>query len=498
LWFDRGVLVCLFLLAAAAPHSIAVTQIAWIAGMLLWIVRYVVARPRFVMHYAPIDYALLGLFILTFVSALFSYNQGESIGKLRSASLFTIVYLVTANVASRRMVRALALMLIVSCMVNIAYTFAGRAVGRGIRVEGLRTESPLYVAGIRDGDTVLDIDDAPVRDTERLADEIAIRSDGNASRARVRVYRVEAYPVFEVERGLFLDGDTFEARLGIGRWTHGRDWRASGFYSHYVTYAEVLQLIASLALGLLVACQQKSSRQGALLAVAVAGLCGALLLTVTRASFLGLLLSALTIVVVGVRSRRTLLVLVFLALPLIAAALFVLQQKRQVGFIDKRDGSTAWRIMVYREGLDLLVKKPRHLLVGVGMDSIKTRYREWKLFDNGRQHIGHFHSTPLQLAVERGLQALLVWFALLAIYARVLWQLARRPPPDVKWVERGIVLGALGGLVGFFASGTVHYNLGDSEVSMIFYFIMGLVLVLERFARASCTAHNPEVTSSRA
>jgi hypothetical protein len=51
---------------------------------------------------------------------------------------------------------------------------------------------------------------------------------------------------------------------------------------------------------------------------------------------------------------------------------------------------------------------------------------------------------------------------------------------DHQWIDRGIALGALGGLVGFFCSGLVHYNWGDSEVVMIFYFIMGLSLVLYR------------------
>jgi hypothetical protein len=64
----------------------------------------------------------------------------------------------------------------------------------------------------------------------------------------------------------------------------------------------------------------------------------------------------------------------------------------------------------------------------------------------------------------------------------MLWRGVRSPLID-DWVERGIMLGALGGLVGFFASGLVHYNFGDSEVAMIFYFIMGLSLVVEREAR---------------
>ncbi len=57
------------------------------------------------------------------------------------------------------------------------------------------------------------------------------------------------------------------------------------------------------------------------------------------------------------------------------------------------------------------------------------------------------------------------------------------------WGIHGLtfVLGALGGLAGFVASGMVHYNLGDSEVSMIFYFLMGLALVVERRTRGEAT-----------
>jgi hypothetical protein len=48
---------------------------------------------------------------------------------------------------------------------------------------------------------------------------------------------------------------------------------------------------------------------------------------------------------------------------------------------------------------------------------------------------------------------------------------------------RGLALGALGGLVGFFTSGLVHYNWGDSEVVTAFYFIMGLTLAVNSIVR---------------
>ena len=75
--------------------------------------------------------------------------------------------------------------------------------------------------------------------------------------------------------------------------------------------------------------------------------------------------------------------------------------------------------------------------------------------------------------------SLTVWLILMGMYARMLWRLRRQLSKD-DWIERGVVLGALGGLIGFMLSGFVHYNWGDSEVVMIFYLIMGLSLVVER------------------
>ena len=146
------------------------------------------------------------------------------------------------------------------------------------------------------------------------------------------------------------------------------------------------------------------------------------------------------------------------------------------------DGSITWRETVYREGFHLLVSRPRHLLVGIGMDTIKRHWRAWGMFDHGRLPWGHMHSTPLQIALERGLPTLAAWLALLFIYLRMLWQLVRAGQVT-DWIERGLALGALGGTCGFFTTGLVHYNLGDSEVVMVFYLIMGLALVVERFAR---------------
>ena len=108
---ERATIGCLFLIALFAPHSIAVTQAAWLLGMLLWLARFAV-YPKPAISRSPLDYALLGFFVLSGISGIFSYNPFMSIGKMRAATLFTIVYLVAQNVRTLRMVRLLALTLI--------------------------------------------------------------------------------------------------------------------------------------------------------------------------------------------------------------------------------------------------------------------------------------------------------------------------------------------------------------------------------------------------
>jgi O-antigen ligase len=506
-WIGGGIVVFIFIFAAFAPHSIAVAQAAWLLGMLLWVARFAFPPPPRIQR-TPLDYVLFGFFILSGLSAVFSYVPIVSIGKMRAASLFTIVYLVAENVPSLRIARLLALTLIASCMVNVLFTAGQMIMGRGIKLQGVKLESPLAQAVFRtrmamkptpmiDDDTVLEVDGRRVHDPEELAALLAAGGGGGARTAQVKIYRVEWTPTLEVPRGRLLAGTTAQQQLGISGWSRGRDWRATGFFGHWVTYAEALQLIASLALGFLLALPSKRGWLGFLLLVALAGLLFALALTVTRASWVGFFISASLMLLVSA-SRRTLLIVGACAIPLVLAGLFVLQQKRNIGFFDQHDQSTTWRETVWREGFNLLISKPRHILVGVGMDSIKSHWREWGLFDNGRLPVGHMHSNLLQIALERGVPALIVWLLLLGLYARMLWRLIQDRKPFTpegaqkhvgswleridrsEWMDRGIALGALGGLAGFFASGLVHYNWGDSEVVMIFYFIMGLSLVLYR------------------
>jgi O-Antigen ligase/PDZ domain len=472
-WLERGLLFWLFLLAGFAPHSIAVTQIAWGVGLLFWIVRLCV-KPRPRLYRTPVDYFLLGFFILSTISSMLSYDPETSIGKLRAASLFTIVYLVAENLKGTKWVKILGLTLVGSCLISVVYAAGERIVGRGVKPRAVAASGALSRAGLREGDTILEVNGEKAGSPDEIVAKITVHAP---ARSRLKLYRYELFPEIEVGPNELPAGNSALERLGAGTWSRGRDWREAGFYGHYITYAESLQLIASLAVGLFVALNRKWSLAGALLAITIGALCFSLLLTVTRGATLAFLISSTVIVLLGA-SRKLILVLGVCAIPLVVGGLFLLQQKRNVSFLDSRDESINWRKTVQREGFRVLTESPRHMLVGVGMDSIKRHGVEWGIFKNGIP-LGHMHSDYLQIALERGLPALLVWLALMFAYGRMLWRLLHKAT-DMDWIERGITLGAFGGLIGFLASGVVHYNWGDSEVVMIFFLIMALTIVLDR------------------
>ena len=520
LWLERIAFIFLTIMILFAPHSIAVTQSAWLIGMLVWAIR-LFFKPRPAFKFTKLHLALLAFFLWSVVSSLFSYAPDISIDKLRGVSLFLIFYFVYNNLKTLRAARFLAFALIFSAMFAVLWTPVERMIGRGVEIHDFRG-SAFDQIGLQEGDTILQIDGKKVRSLEQMRQRIF--ENPNEPKFKALIYRADAYTPVEIPRERIKQAASAEESLGIGRWSRNRNWRAAGFYGHFTTFAEVLQLIFSLAFGIFVALFKSKPSASAggfrgkrekgkgkkqipkffpfpfsllpdevtrplpqmLLTVCVAGLAFALLLTVTRASQFAAFASSVVIVLLN-GNRKIMLALIALVLPLGLAGFLVLQQTRGIG-VNLQDNSTAWRQTVYREGFNLWTSSARNFTVGVGMDSIKRYAKDWHLFDDGRLPIGHFHSTPLQLLVERGLPALLLWLTILGIYARTLWRFLKFKIQNSKFkiedkskiqnlkskIEVGIVLGCFGGLAGFLTSGLVHYNLGDGEVAMVFYMLMGI------------------------
>jgi len=175
--------------------------------------------------------------------------------------------------------------------------------------------------------------------------------------------------------------------------------------------------------------------------------------------------------------RRVLLVgmgVVVLAAPL---AYVMVERARGISFLDPEEGSFAWRLTVWPETLPIIKDHP---LFGIGKGSEGKLREQWGLFENGKLPPGHFHSTPIQIAVWWGLAALLLYYAMMTIFAVELWRLAKRLKDDARWELWGVALGGLGSLVAFNISSLVHFNFGDGEVVMMFWLLMGMSFATRR------------------
>ena len=444
-WLDRTIFIFLILMILSAPNSIAATQTAWLCGMTAWIVRLFVkplppisaASFRF---RKTLDYALWAFLIWSFITSLTSFAPDISLDRLRNTLLFLIFYFVIGNLRTVRAAKFLAFALIFSAMVSVIWSPVERIFGRGVEIQGVAANSPLTKAiylennsqtiVLKDGDTLLEVNKNKIRTPEDLVNAL----EQNET-VQIKFYRPDYYLPLQLKRADLLSGTNALEKLGIGSWKRSRNWRSAGFYGHYTTFAEVLQLIASLAFGLLIASfgkkkspeNEKKSRNFLpklfastyFLLFCVAAMSFALLLTVTRASQLGFLISTFAVVLIN-GNRKLILSLIVIVLPIALIGLFFLQQSRNVGFFDRKDDSTIYRETVWREGYNLWTNNPRNFSLGVGMDSVKRYAKDWHLFDDGKLPQGHFHSTPLQLLVERGFPALLIWLWILSVYSLVL------------------------------------------------------------------------------
>jgi hypothetical protein len=443
-WLDRAAFIFLVLMAVTAPHSIAASEISWLIGLTATVIRLAV-KPRGGRRIRPLDIALWGFFGWSVISAAFSYEPATSFDRLRGIALFLVYVFVAVNVRQLRAAWFLALVLISSSMINVVREPIARIIGRGVEVHGLNPDGPLARAGLVEGDTLLRVNGQKLSDPAEI---ISALETGDV--CTVDMHRPDMYESKVVRRADLLNGDSPAEKLGFKDWHPSHYWRATGFYRHWITYSEVLQLLISLVFGLLFASfiyRRKETNPGepavqagsdgdfaspvvrvvtskTFLAVCVVGMGVAMLLTGTRASQLSFVISAFVIVAVS-SSRKFLLAAALVAVPVALVGFIVLQQSRQVGLVDPNDDSARYRMTMWRDGVRLWTASPRNFIFGIGMDSKDKHWREWQMYDGGRIPLLHFHSAPIQLVTERGLLSILIWISILGLYGRTLCEASR-------------------------------------------------------------------------
>ena len=246
-------------------------------------------------------------------------------------------------------------------------------------------------------------------------------------------------------------------------------FRASGWTRHYQTFAELLQMIALLALGLALAnLRNHGPNKYFTVAIAAAALLTAgLLFTAMRTVIVAFVIGASVIALRSLRGKMK-IVFTFALFFVLAFGAVVVWQTRDRSALLLGDSSSSLRMQVAQAGLSRILIHP---IFGHGMDAMQKHWTEWGF--PGKDML-HLHSTPLQLAFDRGLPMLALWLWLMIAFWLFIAR-AEKGAADLSDTHSyGILLGTLGALTGFLASSVVNYNYGDAEVAMLFWFLLGI------------------------
>ncbi|MBA3354840.1 MAG: O-antigen ligase family protein [Pyrinomonadaceae bacterium] len=457
------------LYAAFAPHSIAGAEIglAIVGGG--WLVR-TIATGKAGFRHTKLDLPIWLFFGWTIASSCLSEEPQISIAKLQSVCVVFLFYL-TQAIVTRGNAVFLVCVMILSGVAGSIYSIYDLLRGRGVVVETISSDSLLRMS-VEPGDAVWRMNGQRIYSIDEI--EKAIKTAPSGASLRVSVITRGEH----VERTSLVVTDKLkqlEAPSGITGRNPIHRFRASGWTRHYETFSEILQILAQLALGLGLANLKHHgpNLRFKLAAAASALMALGIVLTAMRTVLVAFTLGASVLTIRAARGKARILVPAALLLVLALGALIVWQTRAEQA-LWFQDDSTSSRLTVAQIGVSRIALHP---VFGHGMDAMHLHWDDWGF--PGKELLG-LHSTPLQLAFDRGLPALAFWLWIMAAFW-LLTSRAKRVFRDLADVNRaGLLLGAIGAMAGFFASSLVNYNFGDGEVALVFWWLIGVVVVLTR------------------
>lgn len=271
--------------------------------------------------------------------------------------------------------------------------------------------------------------------------------------------------------------------------------RISGFESHWMTFG-ALQL-AVLALIIAHWCFSGHHMPvWAYSSIAVIG--AAILLSGTRSIWLAMIPSVLYLL--WFWKPKTIIAVPALAALALAASPHNVRE-RALSLIHPQENvdSNRHRIVTFRTGLEMVKAHP---WFGVGPEEIKRNFDSYVPRDIARPlpvgYYGHLHNIYVQYAAERGIPGLLfmMWLIGLAVWdcARGIVREMRSGPSEVLFLLHGTIAVT----IGILAGGVFEYNLGDSEVLMMFLAVvsLGYAALYQRSKMASTARPEPALAAA--
>jgi O-antigen ligase len=471
-WIEGILFVGLAGVALCAPLSTKGAVNAFRAATIFWLI-LICTRERRVRR-QPLVLPLLLFLLFSALSTVLSSEPLLSWGRMRTVTLLLLAVVMAQAVGSLRQLKILVGLLLAACLTSVIYTGWQYTYGIGVKAVngGTAPPSPGQL-GLEKDDIIQRVNGKPTHTPQqllRILDQLP--SDGGVQLLISRGSPSKRLTISIGQEKVLA----YVLRQSGARLVVAHPFRAEGFLKHYFPYSEVLVLTGLLCWGLCLAGGRSSVGWRTFFCVAFIAITAAVALTLTRISLLSLFVGALLIALI--RTGRKNAVLIMLGF-IVAAALGMhwVGKHRALTLFDTSDPGTEYRLLMWKDSLKLIRAHP---LFGVGLDSVAGDWRRWDLEAYRRFDLkSHFHSTPIQLAVECGLPTLVAWLWLMGAYLVFLLRLLARLR-NTNWFAEGITSGVLGGLVAFLLIAMVQYNFGDAEAMVVFWFCMGLALALQK------------------
>jgi O-antigen ligase len=267
----------------------------------------------------------------------------------------------------------------------------------------------------------------------------------------------------------YLTGMDIIHPLSSTRPTYEDTLRAQGTFNNPLTFAEYLLIILCLSVALIFSTEIKKLKFFFILSIFIIGF--GILFSYTRSSWLGLFGAMIFISIIIGRKAYISIAIFLLLIGSISCSLDNTLIKRAKSIFEYSEQSQNVRLSIWCITLWMIKDYP---VVGVGEGNYKKIFGEYKDELGINTKIwGEAHNTFLHVLATRGIIGLLafLWLWIVFFKESILGYINIRDS-----FLRFLLLGALAGMIGIHIAGLFEHVFGDSEVAMLIWFIMGLVM----------------------
>lgn len=235
--------------------------------------------------------------------------------------------------------------------------------------------------------------------------------------------------------------------------------------------SEYLLLIIPISAACVFTAKNLKTRLASICAFGI--MCVCMLMTFSRAGWLGLLVAA-AVFLIMIDRRYIILGIIGVALIFLAAPDMIISRFASIG--NMSDGSTSYRVAIWLGTLKML-KDYWICGVGPGTDAFNLIYPGYSYNAVSAQHS---HNLFLQITSDAGIGALIVFILIIIVILRTLCSAVSREKDRKSKIFQ---IAAVAGIVGFMVQSMAEYSFYNYRIMFLFWAYIGLGAVFARVGK---------------